>query len=88
MSCSEAEMIFLGCLKISWTDPPVCVSAECPPWAKNVSPVVSGLPNSRKHDLLQLTLFLKARNIRGYSQVPNKRGGGNNWGGGGGNGSI
>ena len=24
-------MIFLGCLKISWTDPPVCVSAECPP---------------------------------------------------------
>ena len=26
-------MIFLGCLKISWTDPPVCVCAECPPWA-------------------------------------------------------
>ena len=31
LGCSEAEMIFLGCLKISWTDPPVCVSAECPP---------------------------------------------------------
>ena len=31
MGCSEAEMIFLGCLKISWTDPPVCLSAECPP---------------------------------------------------------
>ena len=24
-------MIFLGCLKISWTDSPVCVCAECPP---------------------------------------------------------
>ena len=31
--CSEAEVIFLGCLKISWTDPPVCVCAECPPGA-------------------------------------------------------
>ena len=29
-------MIFLGCLKISWTDPPVCVCAECPPWGQNV----------------------------------------------------
>ena len=27
-------MIFLGCLKISWTDPPVCVCAECPPWGR------------------------------------------------------
>ena len=25
-------MKFLGCLKISWTDPPVSVCAECPPW--------------------------------------------------------
>ena len=33
LGCSEAAMIFLGCLKISWTDPPVCVSAECPPGA-------------------------------------------------------
>ena len=27
-------MIFLGCLKISWTDPPVCVCAKCPPWER------------------------------------------------------
>ena len=32
MGCIEAEVIFLGCLKISWTDPLVCVCAECPPW--------------------------------------------------------
>ena len=31
MGCSEAEVIFSGCLKISWTDPPVCVCDECPP---------------------------------------------------------
>ena len=31
---SEAEVIFLGCLKISWTDPPVSVCAECPPGCK------------------------------------------------------
>ena len=31
MGCSEAEMIFLGCLKISRTDPTICVSAEFPP---------------------------------------------------------
>ena len=31
-NCNEAEMIFLGCLKISWTDPPICICAECPPW--------------------------------------------------------
>ena len=30
LGCSEAEVIFLGCLKVSWTDM-VCVSDECPP---------------------------------------------------------
>ena len=40
MGCSEAEMIFLGCLKISWTDPPVCVSAECPPGLKMLAILV------------------------------------------------
>ena len=33
-------MIFLGCLRISWTDPPVCICAECPPWVD--TPVDSG----------------------------------------------
>ena len=31
LGCDEAEVIFLGCLRISWTDPPVCICAECPP---------------------------------------------------------
>ena len=36
LGCNEGEVIFLGCVKISWTDPPVCVCAECPPWVAEI----------------------------------------------------
>ena len=35
LGCSEAEVLFLGCLKFCWTDPPPC--AECPPWVDQPS---------------------------------------------------
>ena len=30
LACNEAAVIFLGYLKISWTDPTVCLCLECP----------------------------------------------------------
>ena len=65
LGCNEAEVIFLGCLKISWTDPPpVCRCAECPPWAQ-ISRKFLRFANSivfalRKSDF---TLFDKRRGV-------------------------
>ena len=30
LGCNEAEVIFLGCLKISWTDPPYVLVLSVP----------------------------------------------------------
>ena len=44
LGCNEAEVIFLGCLKISWTDLPVCICVECPPGgSKTPGSVVAAL---------------------------------------------
>ena len=55
-------MIFLGCLKISWTDPPVCICAAWPPWGQRFTPRQLSKDN-RPIVLLLFLTFLHAKDI-------------------------